>query len=1104
MKLSFVFVTLILFSVQAREIYGQNTKVSLNLINVTVSQCIDQIENKTKFRFVYKVKDIDLERLVTVKAKNEEITSVLRRIFNKTNTTFKFSDSIIYLIKQDANLKDLKTVQHTVKGQVTDMSGTPLPGASIVEKGTTNGAIADLDGNYSINAVNQNAILVVSYLGFLTKEVQLSGQTTLNIVLEENPSQLEEVVVIGYGTAKKKDLTGSVSMVNGETLIKRNATQLSQALQGTMSGVMVTRSSDEPGEGASIRIRGITTIGDNSPLFLVDGVPIENINYVDPNNIERINVLKDAASASIYGARAAAGVILITTKRAKKGQLDLEYTSNIGIEKPTAFVEKVGAQRYLEMINEWVWNDAGNIPGEEYALYTKDEVENWVSNNQNHPNQYPVTDWRSLLLKDYASRQSHQLVISAGGEKIKTRASVKYEDVAGLYEQKNFKRVLTRINNSIDITDYLSTEIDFSYNHTHNSEPMVNPVWHALHYGPIYAAKWDDGRIAGGKNGDNAFAMLHHGGSDEYWLNNINGRLALTFKPLEFLSFTARIAPNIKSTKYKTFRKRIDYYAAEDPTQFEGSISGFNVTNLAENRNDRYNITKQFFANYDTSFGDHNVTAMIGYEDFYSFSENMGATGRNFELNNYPYLDLAPVDFITASGNAYENSYRSFLSRLTYNYKNKYYIQGNLRYDGSSRFHPDFRWGSFPSVSGGWVVSEESFMPDQSAISYLKIRGSWGNMGNERIGNYPYQSNINFTNALFYQGNEVVSATAAAQVDYAIKNISWETTETYDLGVDLNLFKNKLSLSADYYKKITKGMLLELEIPDYIGFGNPTQNAGEMYTHGWDLNLSWQERINNDLNYTVSFNVSDSKTKMGNLGGIVFDGATIIREGSEFNEWYGYKSDGIFQTQEEVENSALLNPNVKPGDIRYQDISGPDGVPDGIISPDYDRVLLGGSLPRYLYGASLGINFKGFDFSLTVQGVGKQNSYLNSYLTKPFVGQWGNVSKIIDGNYWSNLNTPEENLKASYPRLSYASESANYATSDFWLMNGAYFRLKNLLLGYTIPTAISNQLKLKNIRVYCSMNDLFSIDNFPKGWDPESAYNSIINRTFNLGLSIKF
>ncbi|MDO6738208.1 SusC/RagA family TonB-linked outer membrane protein [Wenyingzhuangia sp. 2_MG-2023] len=383
------------------------------------------IMNHTDYKFLYQEGIFKDSPKIKINKGIVLANDLLSKSLSHANYTFSFGKDNTVIIKPDNNPVEIQKI--TIKGKVTDHLGQPLLGVNIIDKKSFKGVVSDFEGNFIMNISDKETTLIISYIGFLTQEIQVNNRNYITIELQPEVGELEEVVVIGYGKQKKKDLTGSITTVDGEVLSKRNVTQLSQALQGTMPGIMVTRSSDEPGESASVRIRGITTIGDNSPLFIVDGVPIGNINYVNPSNIESVTVLKDAASASIYGARAAAGVILITTKRAKKGQINLEYTSNIGFDKPTAFIEKVGPQRYLEMINEWVWNDAGNTPGQEYALYTQDEVDNWLLNNQSNPNQYPITDWKSLLLKRQTTRQSHELVISAGGEKVKTRASVKYD-----------------------------------------------------------------------------------------------------------------------------------------------------------------------------------------------------------------------------------------------------------------------------------------------------------------------------------------------------------------------------------------------------------------------------------------------------------------------------------------------------------------------------------------------------------------------------------------------------------------------------------------------------------------------------------------------------
>lgn len=456
------------------------------------------------------------------------------------------------------------------------------------------------------------------------------------------------------------------------------------------------------------------------------------------------------------------------------------------------------------------------------------------------------------------------------------------------------------------------------------------------------------------------------------------------------------------------------------------------------------------------------------------------------------------------SGNAYENAYRSYFGRIMYSFDNKYYLQGNIRYDASSRFDKNYRWGSFPSFSAGWVITEESFMKNITELSFLKIRASWGILGNERIGNYPYQSSLAFSNALIYRDINIVSALTAAQTAYAIRDITWEQTESYDLGFDAGLFNNKLRMSWDYYRKTTKDMLLPLEIPDYIGFGNPDQNAGKMKTNGWEADLTWNDRIG-ELKYSASFNISDFKSVMGDLGGTEFIGDQIKIKGSEFNEWYGYRSNGLFQTEQEVNTLPRLNTSVRPGDVRYQDISGPDGVPDGNISPEYDRVLLGGSLPRYMYGINLSAGYKNFDFSMFLQGVGKQNSRLTIPMVQPYYGQWRNMPMLLEGKYWSKYNSEAQNLNAEYPRFSNIGLNNNYTMSDYWLIKGGYFRLKNITLGYTIPDRLMQSFGIQSCRIFSSVSDLFSINHYPEGWDPESSATGYpITSSFIFGVSLKF
>jgi TonB-linked SusC/RagA family outer membrane protein len=467
-------------------------------------------------------------------------------------------------------------------------------------------------------------------------------------------------------------------------------------------------------------------------------------------------------------------------------------------------------------------------------------------------------------------------------------------------------------------------------------------------------------------------------------------------------------------------------------------------------------------------------------------------------------LSIGPLEYRDNSGGANEYARRSYFGRVSYSYQNKYLLQANIRYDASSRFADGYRWGAFPSVSVGWVLTEESFFKNNSILPFLKLRASYGTLGNERIGNYPYQATISFANALLYQGNNIVSKQTAAQTRYVINDISWETTESYDFGIDAAFLDNRLRFTGDYYRKNTKDMLLALQIPTYMGFDNPDQNTGKMHTVGWESVIEWRDRIG-ELGYSISFNISDFKSVMGDLGGTEFLGDQIKIKGSEFNEWYGYRSNGLFQTQEDVANSAKISNSVRAGDVKYVDISGPDGIPDEKINGDYDKVLLGGSLPRYTYGGNIRLDYKNVDFGLSIQGVGKQNSRITGAMVSPLAANWGNVPALIDGKFYSYYNTPEQNLNAKYPRLTNSNPGSNYSLSDFWLFNGAYFRLKNISLGYTIPKQWANKVFLQSLRVYANASDVFSLSHYPKGWDPERSGDSYpITTSYLFGISVKF
>ncbi|MEQ9290145.1 MAG: TonB-dependent receptor [Cyclobacteriaceae bacterium] len=1099
--------------VSANETNGQSlkeTQVSISVENASLEEIISLIENQTEFVFTAEGQMVGTDSRIDLKLKKSNLKTVLDRLAGEFEYNFKRVNQNIYVWKgeKDAAPPIEEIVADVdITGKITDENGEGLPGASVIEKGTANGTTTGLDGNYKLN-LPEDASIVISFVGYKTTEVAIAGRSTIDIQMELDAEQLEEVVVIGYGTQRKKDLTGAVGVVDGNEIAARRVTNVSNALQGAVAGVTVTRSSSAPGAGNTVLIRGITTLqGNSSPLILVDNVPVESMNDVNPDNVESISVLKDGASAAIYGSRAAAGVIIITTKRAESDVFSLSYNGEVISNIPTQTRRTVGAIRYMELSNEKQWNDNGNN-ADEFPVWSEDLITNYNNNHISNPDQYPNTNWRNLILKNNSTGYRHNLVLSGGSEKLKTIAAFGYEYQDALYDHRDWKRYTARINNDLKINPKLGATLNVAFKLTNDNQPIVDPTRRAIESAAIYPALWLNGKIAEGKTGDNIYAQLHQGGysrNDSYLLY---GKAELYYKPFEDLKISLNLAPNVGFSKYKSFNKSIPYWAFDDPNGLANPsyIIGHNNTQIAldERRINNNTLTSQALVNYHKSFEGHNINAVLGYEEFSSDSEALRVIGTEFTANDYPFLSQAPVDKIFDAGTSIsENAYASSFARFGYNYEGKYYFQATVRRDGSSRFAPDYRWGTFPSLSAGWVLTAEEFMKSLEPISFLKLRASYGQLGNDRLGNYLYLSVLQFSNVYLANGGNVDAVRSAAQLYLSVKDITWETTSTLDFGVDLGLLEDMLSFTIDYFNKETTDMLLDLSIPSLSGYNDPTVNVGSMNTKGWELSTTWRDHIG-ELKYSASLNLFDSKSVIGNVNKKrLFDGNTLSEEGIEFQSWYGYQSDGIFQTQEEVDDSAVTNSSVSPGDIKYKDLSGPEGVPDGVIN-ELDKVVLGGSQARMQYGGNINLQYKGFDLGLTFQGVGKRNYYLSSTFTRPFQESWLSPPELLEGKYWSMYNTPEQNLGAEYPRYSEVSRDNNYIFSDFWLINGGYLRIKNITLGYTLPSDFIKNTGLSNMRIYAVGNDLLTFDSLPEGIDPEQGAGYLITKSFIVGIKASF
>lgn len=1007
--------------------------------------------------------------------------------------------------------------QDILTGTVRDMAG-PMVGTVVLNKDNGSYVSTDLDGNFSLSDVEKGQTLEFSHMGYITRTIVWNGENPLMLTMEEESIELDETVVIGYGSVKKKDLTGSVGVIDDRILDGQSTSQLSQALQGVIPGLSVTRSGSMPGASATINIRGITTMSDSSPLILVDGMMVSSLDNVAMEDVRQITVLKDAASASIYGARAAAGVILITTKEASEGELQIGYNGEFSVITPTELPEFLTDPiNYMNMYNEWSWNDAGNPAGGEYAGYSKDYIENYMYNNTYDPISYPDFDWKDAILKKAGLRHKHNLTMMYGNNVIKSRVSASYENVDAMYPGSNHERFSVRSRNNINIGKKLGGSLDFSFRHATKNDPRSgSPLRAAYMYPRIYLGLYPDGRVGPGKEGSlsNTLGALLYGGSDKTVSDIVTAKISLSYKPVAGLSITANFTPTFSFTRLKQMSKAVPVYDAYDTSLLLGYVSGYNTNSLSEERRHSTSYETQVIANYDRTFGKrHNFNIMAGYEDYIYTYETMDAVTNDMELGQFPYLDLANSNSLGVGGSSWQNAYRSFFGRVMYNYDSRYYIQLNARGDASSRFHRNHRWGFFPSASAGWVLTNEEFLKGVRNVDYLKIRASIGSLGNERIGNYPYQTYISFNSAIMYDssGTSPVQAMSGAQQDYAYEDVHWEKTWNWDVGIDASFFGNRLDFTADYYYKKTTDMLLSVAIPSFTGYSAPEKNAGTMYTRGWELRIGWHDRVG-DFTYSINANLSDYRSIMGNLGGkqVFNSDGTIITEGVEYNSWYGYKSGGLFQNDQSIADSPLLVASTKPGDVKYLDVSGPDGVPDNIINETYDRVVLGSSLPHYIYGGSVTLGWKGLSFSVLFNGVGKRLSRITESMIRPLQGQWLSAPEVLlnkDGsrNYWSVYNSEEQNLAARYPRLSHNSgEYNNYKMSDFWLADSSFLRIKNINLSYSFPENMISRINLKGLRVYVNIDDPICFDNWVDGWDPEADASTYIARTYTVGLDIKF
>lgn len=978
----------------------------------------------------------------------------------------------------------------TVRGTVTDDTGEGVIGATIVvSDDSSKGTVTDYDGNYVLNNVPSNGSLVFSYVGMKTQTVAVNGRTVVNLVMASDTELLDELVVVGYGVQKKANVTGAVASINAEALESRPVASVSAALAGTMPGVTAIQSSGAPGaQTGSITIRGKNSINATSPLVIVDGVP-GSMNTVDPQDIESISVLKDAASSAIYGVQAANGVILITTKRGKSGQrAQVHYSGLVSAVSPTARLSFLGSADYAELYNEATLNDNPNA-----ALpYSKEDIQKFRDGSS--PITHPNIDWYNEVMKKSALETQHNVSITGGSDKTTYMTSIAYLYQDGLSQEKNYERFNGRFNIDSRIRDWMTVGFNASGYRGINMDEYEG-FGSLLQYAnriPPTAGIYD-------ANGDykyvglqNPVAQQGKTGINKQMDQQLNATAYLEVKPLDGLSIKGLYSLRHDNRDSRRFKRHYSYGNFDS-----GKREGYH---------DYYNwnwYTGQLLANYNKTFGDHSIGLLAGAEQVeytYRYTTTSRTGGGNDEL--WESLNTLDASSQKNTDGGHETARLSYFGRAQYDFQNKYLFEANVRADASSRFPKDERWGVFPAFSAGWRLSEEAFIYDNvDWLSNLKLRLGWGKTGNEELKDsdiYPSVSTYSYGSTML--GNSLYSTVREAR--YVNSRLKWATVTNYELGIEAGFLNNMLGFELSLYKKITNDMLLYLPIQGVIGMNAPAQNAGSVENAGFDLNIFHNKRVNKDFKYSVDFNVAYVKneiTDMYGTEGVDPDNNKYWRlEGHPIGSFYGYVANGYFNTQEDLANYPKRLGSEKLGDIKYMDTNN-GGKGDGKIDAS-DRQVIGKNFPSWTGGLNVSMSYKDFDFSMLWQGAFDVDAYYTGEAAYAFFNSGKVLTKHLDR--W----TPD-NHNASYPRLS-RSDQTNFATSSFWLQDASYVRLKNISLGYNLPKDLMNSVGLERAKVFVTGENLLTLSGLD-GLDPESpsdtrgAFYSNVKKV-SLGLRLTF
>lgn len=1098
MKLILLFVAISFFQLSAVESYAQNAKINLSLSDVTLEEAIKTIEANTQFVFFFSNSAVDMTKHVDLNVKNGNIKEVLNQILSSYK--YRIEDNKIVLlgeVQQDGK----------IWGVVSDAFG-PIAGANVVVKGTTNGTITDMDGRFSLDAP-KGAKLQISYIGYITKELTVDTKTDYVIELVEDSQALEEVVVVGYGTEKKVNVIGSIAQIGSEKLENRSTPQLSNVLTGQMAGVTVIQRSGRPGNsGGEIRVRGVGSFGGESnksdALVLIDGIP-GKLNDVSSEDVESISVLKDASTAAIYGSRAANGVILVTTKTGKEGKVSVGYNGYVGFNTPTALPEFVDTWQYATLYNEAVGREA----------YTQEEIQKFRDGSD--PDHYANARYLDEVFSRKGLQTGHDVTINGGNAENKYMVSFGYLKQNGIVEKNDYQRYNARVNLINEILPGLKLTSRLSGVYGNRKEPMAPGgddadnmlvlIQKALRFPGLTPTILSDGSFGAGRELHGTPAGWIK--SDSFYENpefSLNANVRLDYNPIKDLQLSAIGAYTYTNGEERTYRSTM-------------KLSGDRVLGPSELKHKMGKTiykTFQATAEYNKTIGGHTFGILAGYSWEQEDYRYVQGSRDKFPGNDLPYLNAGSPDNQKSEGTGNAWAIQSGFGRLRYNFNERYLFESTVRYDGSSRFPQSKKFGFFPSVAAGWRLSEENFFKENESlgfISNLKLKVSWGRLGNQNIGNYPYQSVYELGQNYPFGDTYTQGAAVTTAVDPTIK---WEETETIDGGLEAVFWNGLLSVNASYFNRRTYDILYKPSgsVSTILGQKISEMNTGELKNFGWEFEVGHRNKIG-DVSYNVNANLSIIKNKLTTLGvgnveqlnGMVGNGSDLFI-GYPIQMYYGYVSDGVFLDENDIKSwydQSKVTPNPQPGDIRYKDISGPDGVPDGKIDPNYDRVYLGSRIPKFTFGLNLGVEYKGLDLLVLLQGVAGVTGMLDGFAGWAFRGD-GNIQKWQAEGRFDPANPTRY---PAYPRLEDLSNSTtpNIVTSDFWTQDASYIRLKNIQLGYTFPKKMLQAAKISNLRVYVQAENPLCWNKYKPGWDPEintSGNYYPILATYTFGVNFKF